>query len=200
MQPQVQKLLSKIYLTGFMGSGKSTVGPLVAQRLGWRFLDLDDVIVEQAGQPIPAIFEEGGEAEFRRRETDALREVAKMSSGAVVATGGGTLTQAENMERARNSGFVVYLQAPVDVLAGRLRGTAAERPLLQGEGGNALTGPALIQHIESLLAERRPCYEQAHGTVPTAANTPAETAAEVVRMLHTEHAREHASGEPSGSS
>ena len=200
MQPQVHKLLSKIYLTGFMGSGKSTVGPLVAQRLGWRFLDLDDVIAERAGQPIPAIFERGGEAEFRRREIEALREVAKRSSEVVVATGGGALTQAENMKCARGSGFVVYLQAPTNVLAERLRGTAAERPLLQGEGGVALTGGALIQHIESLLAERRPCYEQAHGTVPTAANTPAETAAEVVRMLRTEQAREHSSGEPSGSS
>ena len=173
----------QIYLTGFMGSGKSTVGPLVGARLGRRFLDLDDLIAERAGRAIPAIFEAEGEAGFRRREADALRAVSREDGRVVVATGGGTLVQEENLERARASGTVVYLHAPAAVLAERLRDTAAERPLLQSEeDGTPLAGAALTRRIETLLAERRPCYERAHRTVDTAEASPEATAEAVAAV------------------
>lgn len=173
----------QIYLTGFMGSGKSTVGPLVGARLGRRFLDLDDLIAERAGRAIPAIFEAEGEAGFRRREADALRAVSREDGRAVVATGGGTLVQEENLERARASGTVVYLHAPAAVLTERLRDTAAERPLLQSEGGRPLAGAALARRIETLLAERRPFYQHAHVTIDTAEAPPEATAEAVIDAL-----------------
>ena len=93
----------QIYLTGFMGSGKSTVGPLVGARLGRRFLDLDDLIAERAGRAIPAIFEAEGEAGFRRREADALRAVSREDGRAVVATGGGCSCRRWCSVRSANS-------------------------------------------------------------------------------------------------
>ncbi|PSQ80834.1 MAG: shikimate kinase [Bacteroidetes bacterium QS_8_68_15] len=181
--PNPEPRNAPIYLTGFMGSGKSTVGPLAAVRLGWRFLDLDELIAERAGRPIPAIFAAEGEAGFRRREAEALRAVSREERDAVVATGGGTLVQPENLKRARASGTVVYLRAPAAVLAERLADAAAERPLLQSEeDGTPLAGAALTRRIETLLAERRPCYERAHRTVDTAEASPEATAEAVAAV------------------
>ena len=175
---------SNIYLTGFMGSGKSTVGPLVARRLGAHFADLDDVIAGRVGQPVPVIFEKEGEACFRECEAEALRAVSEANGQAVIATGGGTLVREENLRRALQSGSVVYLRAPARVLAERLRDTAAERPLLQsGDRGRPLAGAALTRRIEALLAERRPFYERAHATVDTVDASPKETVRAVVNAL-----------------
>ncbi|PSQ99495.1 MAG: shikimate kinase [Bacteroidetes bacterium QS_9_68_14] len=180
MKSKTQNPKSKVYLTGFMGSGKSTVGPRVARRRGARFVDLDNVIAERAGRAIPAIFEAEGEAGFRKREAAALRAVSKQASAQVVATGGGTLVQEENLQRALGSGVIVYLRAPAATLADRLREAAARRPLLQGEGGQPLAGAALTRRIEALLSERQRFYERAHVTVDTAEATPEESAEAVV--------------------
>ena len=185
MTSKIDKPVSKIYLTGFMGSGKSTVAPLVARRLGWRFLDLDAVIEEQAGHSISAIFASEGEAGFRRREAEALRQVSEASSEDVVATGGGALVREENLQRALGSGLVVYLQAPAKVLAARLEGEAAERPLLQEAGGQPLAGTALVRHLEAMLAQRRPFYQRAHVMIETARQTPQEAAGAVATALRT---------------
>lgn len=181
-----QRPKTKIYLTGFMGSGKSTVGPMVAQRLGARFVDLDDVIAERAGRSIPAIFAAEGEAGFREREAEALEAVSRAEGAAVIATGGGTLTREENLQRALRTGFVVYLRAPARVLAERLCAAAARRPLLQDEDGQPLAGAALARRIERLLAERRSFYERAHAAVDTADATPEETAQAVAERLREE--------------
>lgn len=184
MNSKLQTTQAKVYLTGFMGSGKSTVGPLVAERLGWHFLDLDDVITERAGRPIPAIFAEEGEGGFRQREAEALRAAGEEAQ-TVVATGGGTLVQEENLRHALRTGLVVYLRASPAVLAERLRSAAAERPLLQGTAGQPLTGAALTQRIETLLAERRRFYERAHATVDAARVQPKETAEAVVEVVRS---------------
>lgn len=184
MKTKNQKPKPKVYLTGFMGSGKSTAGPLVARRLGWRFLDLDDVIAERAGRSIPELFEDGGEKDFRRREAEALRRVSEEAGEAVVATGGGALVPEENRRRARQSGLVVYLRAPARVLAERLAREAAERPLLQDEDGKPLAGAALTRRIERLLSERRRFYEQAPLAVDTADASPEETAAIIAEVVH----------------
>src|ERR1043166_7259093 len=105
-------------LIGMMGSGKTTVGKLVAERTGMEFIDLDETIVERAGRPIPAIFELDGEEAFRRMETDALRE-ALSATHAVIATGGGIVTRAENRRLLRQIGTVFWLDAPADELLSR---------------------------------------------------------------------------------
>ena len=99
--------MKTIYLCGFMGCGKSTVGRILAKRLKCSFIDLDDYIEKQEGMSIPEIFGKKGEAYFRQLETDALRELSGI--GGVVATGGGTLLSEENGSLAKEIGFVAFI-------------------------------------------------------------------------------------------
>lgn len=143
-----------IGLTGFMGSGKTTVGRLLARQLGWRFTDLDSVIEERAGLTIPAIFERVGEPAFREMESAALDrclgEAAESGHAAVIALGGGTLTQPQNLALLRRAACVlVWLECPMEELLARCA-TITNRPLFRDEAS-----------FRRLYAERLPCYEQA---------------------------------------
>src|SRR5215471_6595214 len=133
LQPEVRAVV----LTGFMGAGKSTVGPLVADRLGWRFVDLDVEIEHKAGRSIAQIFDTEGEAHFRKLESEALRVLLdglKESGLAVIALGGGALTQAHNLWLlAQAAAPTVFLEAPVDELLARCRAGAIDRPLSRHE-------------------------------------------------------------------
>src|SRR5918999_998162 len=113
---------------GRAGGGKSRVGRLLAGSLGTSFVDLDAEVEASAGASVRAIFESEGEAGFRDREADALRRAAG-GSPVVVACGGGAVLRPENVERMRSTGTVVHLDAPAEVLAGRVGGTG-DRPLL----------------------------------------------------------------------
>ncbi len=107
-----------IFLVGFMGAGKTTLGRLLAERLGWTFVDLDDVIEAAEGIPIAEIFEQRGEREFRRIETEALREAARaISRGkpAVVALGGGAFAQPQNTDVIANHGVSIWLDVPLEL-------------------------------------------------------------------------------------
>ncbi|OUN00874.1 MAG: 3-dehydroquinate synthase [Firmicutes bacterium ZCTH02-B6] len=117
-----------------MGAGKTTVGRLLAARLGWPFVDLDAVVEKAAGMTIPAIFEREGEDGFRRRETEAVRAVTA-HAGQVIATGGGTVMRRENLALLRATGTLVWLRAPLEVLLARARAEGG-RPLL-AEGDDA---------------------------------------------------------------
>ena len=152
----------RIYLTGFMASGKSTVGPLLADRLGYRFVDLDWMVEARTGRSVPLLFEEG-EAVFRAAETEALTETAR-GSGIVVATGGGTLADPANLIKARMAGPVVWLRAAPATIATRL-GDAEGRPMLADDRGAPLQGQALTRRIEGLLSAREPYYAQADRAV-----------------------------------
>lgn len=126
-----------IVLTGFMGSGKTTVGRKLAERLGWRFMDLDSRIVERAGMSIVEVFRRHGEPAFREIEAEVLHkaigEVVGHERSAVFALGGGTLTRPENLERLRGAGaFLVWLDCSVDELLGRCAGVT-DRPLFSDE-------------------------------------------------------------------
>jgi shikimate kinase len=155
--------MTTVYLTGFMGSGKSTVGPLVAARLGVPFADLDARIEAVAGQPIPALFADEGEAGFRAREAAALRGTAGF--GGVVALGGGALVDDANRAWAKAHGCVVYLRASPTALAARLAATAAGRPLLHDAAGQPLPPDRLRARVARLLAARAATYADAHRTV-----------------------------------
>jgi len=123
----------RIYLVGFMGAGKTTVGRNVAYRLGWSFVDLDREIERRAGRTIPEIFEREGEEGFRAREAEALRVVAEGErERLVVATGGGALTRAENRALIRATGRSVFLDAPLDLLFERIERSPRVRPLYPG--------------------------------------------------------------------
>lgn len=154
----------RIYLNGFMASGKSTVGPRVAARLGSTFLDLDRLIRVHEGRSIPRIFAEDGEDYFRDLETEALRKTAD-TADLVVALGGGALVKDENRAFAKEHGRVVYLQVDPKTILDRVGDEADERPLLQDEEGRPLSRQRMQQRIERMLEERKTMYADAHATI-----------------------------------
>ena len=120
-----------IYLTGFMGAGKSSIGRRLSHRLEVPFVDLDQEIESQAGRSISAIFSSGGETAFRQLENEALLVSTRLSA-AVVATGGGVVLRSRNVETMREAGTVVWLNPSFETLANRLlRSRRKERPLLE---------------------------------------------------------------------
>ena len=160
--------MNNIVLVGFMGSGKSTVGPHLAQRLERPFLDLDDVIEADAGRPVAEIFSSEGEAGFRERESRCLQRVLERD-GSVLAVGGGAPMHDENWARIRSGNTVVALVAEPAELARRLNGSS-DRPLLQ---------PGVPSVIASLLPSRLSRYLEADVVVKTDGIDPAEVAEQV---------------------
>jgi len=142
---------TNIVLIGFMGSGKTSIGRLVAQRLGFQFIDTDTVVVERAGMSVTDIFASHGEAWFRNQETSVLRSLSILNR-AVISTGGGIVLHEDNRELLSELGFVVWLTASEEVILERVSRNK-KRPLLQTEDPRAT--------IHELLAERRPFYEAA---------------------------------------
>lgn len=140
-----------IVLTGFMGSGKSAVGRLVAKRLRFQFVDTDRLIVERAGMPIAEIFAQHGEEHFRDLETAVIESLEHVRRG-VIATGGGVVVRERNHAILARLGFVVWLTASEDAIFDRVSRND-KRPLLQTEDPCAT--------IRDLLAARRPLYESA---------------------------------------
>jgi len=149
-----------------MGSGKSTIGPILANVLGYAFVDLDQAIAEQARRPVQRIFAEEGEAAFRQLEREALRETGQREP-IVVAVGGGALTFEENLQWALANGIIVYLYVSLDDLVGRLLHGRTVRPLLLDERGEVMPEEDLREKVAGMMARREPFYRQAHLTVET---------------------------------
>jgi len=151
--------MAKIFLIGYMGSGKSTAGKRLATKLKSEFIDLDEFIEGECGQTIPGIFEEKGEAEFRAIEHNALKKlIAKENT--VIACGGGTPCYYGNMELMNNNGITVYIKMSADALTSRLMNSRNKRPLLEDK-----TEEELRQFIAEHLEKREDFYHQAHYTV-----------------------------------
>ncbi|HEV2388823.1 MAG TPA: shikimate kinase [Candidatus Acidoferrales bacterium] len=162
-------------MTGFMGSGKTTVGRLLAERLGWRFNDLDDWIVARAGLTIVEIFRRHGEPAFRTLESEildrALGEALEQDRPMVIALGGGTLTRPENLARLRQAAaMLVWLDCPLEELLLRCAGMT-DRPLFSDEAG-----------FRRLHDERRPLYAQANYRVD-AATEPAQVVERILALV-----------------
>ncbi len=173
----------RVYLTGPMASGKSTVGPLLADALGTRFVDLDWLVEARTGRTVAEVFAAGGERAFRVAEAGALDETTR-GEPAVIATGGGTLVAPANLRAARAAGAVVWLRATPDALARRLAATDLRlRPLLAGPDGRPLRGVAHLARIRALLDAREPFYAQADLVVDAdeAPHAVAREAAEALR-------------------
>ncbi|MDR3268815.1 MAG: shikimate kinase [Tannerella sp.] len=147
--------MSRIFLIGYMGAGKTTLGKMLSGQMGLSFIDLDHFIEERYYKTIRQIFEENGEERFREIEKKALHEVAEFEN-AIISTGGGTPCFHENMTFMNTSGTTVYLKVPVDELARRMEAYQDTRPVLKGR-----TGEALKQFIEASLSGRSRYYEQA---------------------------------------
>jgi shikimate kinase len=156
-----------------MGCGKTSVGRVLAERLAFRFVDLDEVIVTGEGASIREIFASKGEPEFRRLESEALANVAN-ASRQVVSTGGGAVIAPENREVMRRSGSIVNLTASVETIASRLTGDS-ERPLLQND--------ASVERIRSMLQGREAFYADADLRIDTTSKTVAAVADEIIEKL-----------------
>lgn len=156
-------LPENIFLVGLMGAGKSTVGRILARRLGKRFVDTDHEIEKRNGVTIPVIFEIEGEDGFRRREQEVLADLAQ-EKDLVLSTGGGIVLKPENREVLRNHGFVVYLNARPELLAERTKHDRT-RPLLNVEDP--------LTRLRELYEVRDPLYrEVAHAVVETGRGAP----------------------------
>ena len=155
--------MAHLVLTGFMATGKTEVGRLLARRMGCPFLDTDGLVETAARRTVAQIFASEGEARFRALERDAVEEACAVPD-AVIATGGGTLLDAENRRRLAAAGPVVCLTAAPEEIARRV-GDVASRPLLIGHNGDRLG------RIRTLLAERAPAYAWATHTVDTSGLT-----------------------------
>jgi shikimate kinase len=159
-----------VYLVGMPGSGKSTVGPELAERLGVPYVELDGEIEREAGRTVREIFEQDGEARFRELEAAALSEAAERDPS-VVSCGGGVVLEPANRITLRATGDVVFLSVPFEVLRERVR-PASERPLIRAEGD-----------LERLFREREPLYREFAAHVIDASGPPGEVAAAIEREL-----------------
>ena len=165
--------MGTIFLTGFMGTGKSTVGLLLAKRIGYCFIDLDEMISEEAGANIPEIFAKSGEEGFRDMETSMLRRLADRD-GLIISTGGGAVLRDENRRIMRDAGHVINLTASVDALSERLADDDS-RPLLQCDEP--------IERIITLLAQREPMYRDCDVQIDTSHKSPDEILDEILTWL-----------------
>lgn len=161
-----------IFLCGFMGAGKTTIGQKLAEELDRPFLDLDDRIVEKAGKSIPDIFETSGEGKFRAIERSVLLEVAQQFNG-VVALGGGSLQNQHLMDHLKLYGLLIFIEVPLPVLLDRIS-QDANRPLLLDEQGEPKERDTLEKELKILYEDRLPLYEQAMITLKIKAGESAD--------------------------
>ena len=162
-----------LYLIGMMGSGKSSTGRPLAERLGYGFVDVDAVIEQVAGSSISEIFAREGEDSFRDLETQVLRSISERHS-LVVATGGGIVTRSENWGMM-HQGIVIWLDVERDQLLLRLQRDSTRRPLLQvNDPGEA---------VDSILGQRRPLYNEADLTVVIGTETADVVANGILQLL-----------------
>ena len=162
-----------LYLVGMMGSGKTSTGRPLAERLGYGFVDADAVIEQAAGCSIPEIFDRDGEAGFRSLESQVLSAISQRHS-LVVATGGGVVTQPENWGLL-HSGIVIWLDVVPDQLMQRLKADSTVRPLLQTADPEA--------DLKALLNKRQPLYAEADLTVVINDETPDAVADGILQLL-----------------
>ena len=166
-----------IYLTGFMGSGKTTFGKLLARALDRNFIDLDHLIEKQEGASISQLFANHGEKEFRERERTALLSTTKYKN-TVIATGGGTPCFFDNMSFMNNHGITIYLKVSEEDLVKRLRPAQSKRPLIAGKEESELR-----KIINIKLSERSPFYDKSQITVDTSDLSPTDTLRIVTKAL-----------------
>lgn len=166
----------RIFLIGYRGTGKTTVGQLLAAALGWGFVDADERIEADAGRTIADIFAAQGEAGFRDREATVLDELCRGADRIVVATGGGVILRPANRALLTAAGYVAWLTAPPDHLWDRIQAdqsTAARRPNLTAAGG--------VEEVKRMLAVREPLYrEVAVREFLTEGLSPADVAAAIL--------------------
>jgi shikimate kinase len=170
-----------IYLTGFMGSGKSTIAPILANTLGYSFVDIDLEIEKITGKRVSDIFQDQGEQYFREVEHALLNEVSQRH-GCVVSMGGGTIANETNLRLVKSSGVLVYLKADAEQIFRRLK-FKNDRPLMKTKEGARLSEDELRNRIRILLEAREPFYCQADVTIATDVSRVGVTVDKIVRLV-----------------
>lgn len=165
--------MKNIVLTGFMGTGKSSVGKMLARKMRYGYCDLDGVIVDQAGMSINEIFARYGETHFRDLEAKAVNQVSA-TENLVIATGGGAVIREDNRERLRSTGIIVNLEASVEEITARLS-SDTDRPLLKDEKS--------MGKIAALLKEREPYYAEADIRIDTTGKKVEDVVREILYQL-----------------
>jgi shikimate kinase len=160
-----------LYLTGFMATGKSTIGKELARRLDLLFIDTDTEITKREDTSIPEIFNSKGEAYFRNAESKLLAELAQNGKQQVIATGGGLIIRPDNLQVMKQTGFLIGLFADKEVIMQRVTKQSG-RPLLAGDDR--------VQRIQSLLLERKKFYLQADIQIDTSCREKTEIVAEIL--------------------
>ncbi len=166
--------MKNIYLVGFMGTGKTTVGKILAKRLNKEFLEMDEVIEQKSGKKITEIFKLHGEAHFRKLEKELLRNIANKEN-LVVSCGGGIVCDKENLAILKKTGIIFSLTASKERIYERTE-KCKDRPLLN------VSDP--LKKIEELLALRTPCYKQAHYLIDTDKTGPEAVAEKIIGILN----------------
>src|SRR5712691_911442 len=167
------KITPAIYLVGFMGCGKSSVGRALAEELGWSFIDLDEDIETCAGAPIAHIFDTEGEANFRALETEALEkrvQIARSGQQQVISLGGGAFTMEQNIELVLNHGVTVWLDAPFDVIERRIA-QETHRPLARDP-----------VRMKTLFDQRSGAYARADYRIETGEDGPAAIVSRILAL------------------
>ena len=182
----------KLIITGFMATGKSSVGPIVAKRLGWEFIDSDTMIVARAKKPVAQIFADDGEAQFRKFEREAIARLAgdlrrcPQCHGPfpqVISTGGGVLTDESNCAALKRAGVIICLTARPEVLAARIDRSKTRRPKLTE------SGQPTLDRVAKLMSERADAYARADAQVDTSDLTADQVAALVLDAFSAHAAR-----------
>lgn len=164
---------ANIILCGFMATGKSSVGKILAKMMGYKFLDMDAAIEKEEGVSIPQIFASRGEPAFRALEARMVERLAD-AQGLIIATGGGTIVNQKNLEKLKSCGVVVTLTADIPTILQRA-GSGEDRPLLQTEDR--------VERIKSLLQQRASAYAQADIVLDTSLLTIEEAAQQLIGHL-----------------
>ena len=165
----------RIALVGYRGSGKSTIGKILAEKTGWELVCLDELIEKRAGKSIPQIVEQEGWKRFRQLESKILKEVIKKDP-AIFDLGGGVVEQEENRKLIKENCFVVWLKASPEILAERIK-HSQNRP--------SLTGKDFLEEISGVLARREPLYQElAHLELNTEQKPPQELAEKILENLN----------------
>ena len=172
---------NRIYLTGFMGSGKSTITPILANTLGFKSIDIDQEIENSTGKKIAEIFSDLGEEYFREIERSILQEVSRRD-GYVISLGGGTVADQSNLSTIKSTGILIYLKSTPEQIFKRMR-YKTDRPLLRPGIDVTVNDEQLQSRIRELLEKREPFYNQAEIIISTDDRRIGATVDKIVRSL-----------------
>lgn len=173
--------MNNIYLTGFMGSGKTTIGKKLAAKLNIIHIDSDDYIENKAGKTINQIFKGFGESVFRKLEKVAITDISK-ESNIVISLGGGALINPDNVRRVKKRGVLFYLKTSSGEILKRVKSTNT-RPLLQNPDGSPAPEEETIKHIEMMLKVRQPGYNKSDYIIITDNNKEDEVVNSILEII-----------------